>query len=156
MLWNCSVGEDSWDSWTIRGSNQLMLKEINLKYSSERLMLKLKLQYFSHLIWRTDSLEKTLMLGKAGGEGDDRGQDGWMASLIQWTWVWASSVGWWRIGKPGMLQSMGLQRVVHDWASEQPPPVILHSETLGNFTTLIFLIYSGIMFKNSSIPIVLN
>ena len=55
-----------------------------------------------------------------------------------------------------MLQSMGLQSVVHDGASEQQPLVILHSETLGNFTTLILLIYSGIMFKNSSIPIVLN
>ena len=58
--------------------------------------------------------------------------------------------------EPGRLQSMGLQRVVHDGASEQPPPVILHSETLGNFITLIFLIYFGIMFKNSSISIVLN
>ena len=50
---------------------------------------------------------------KAGGEGDDRGGDGWMA---QWTWVWASSRSWWWTGKPGMLQSMGLQRVGHDWA----------------------------------------
>ena len=54
-------------------------------------MLKLKLQYFGHVMWRTDSLEKTLMLGKAGGEGDDRGWDGWMASLTQWTWVWVNS-----------------------------------------------------------------
>ena len=59
---------------------------------------------------------------KAGREGDDRGQDGWMASLTQWTWVWANSGRWWRAGKPGMLQSMGLQRVGHNWATEQPPP----------------------------------
>ena len=61
---------------------------------------------------------------KAGGEGDDRGQDGWMASPTQWTWVWANSKRWWRTGKPGMLQSTGLQRVVHDWAIKQPPPVV--------------------------------
>jgi len=55
---------------------------------------------------------------KAEGEGDDRGWDGWMASLTQWIWVWASSGNWWRTGKPGMLQSMGSQRVGHDWATE--------------------------------------
>ena len=55
---------------------------------------------------------------KAGGEGDDRGWDGWMASLIQWTWVWVSSGSWWWTGKPGMLQSTGSQRVRHDWATE--------------------------------------
>ena len=75
-------------------------------------MLKLKLQSFGHLMWRTHSLEKTLMLGKdldAGGEGDDRGWDGLMASPIQWTWVWVNSGSWWWTGRPGMLQSMGLQ-----------------------------------------------
>ena len=55
---------------------------------------------------------------KAEGEGDNRGLDGWMASLTQWTWVWASSGSWWWTGKPGMLQSMGSQRVRHDWANE--------------------------------------
>ena len=55
---------------------------------------------------------------KAGREGDDRGGDGWMASLTQWTWIWASSRSWWWTGKPGMLQSMGSQRVGHDWAIE--------------------------------------
>ena len=54
---------------------------------------------------------------KAGGEGDNRGWDGWMASLIQCTWIWASSGTWWRTGKPGMLQSKGLQNVGHDWAT---------------------------------------
>ena len=74
--------------WTARRSNQSILKEISPDYSLEGLMLKLKLQYFSHLMWRTDSLEKTLMLGKIeGGRRDDRGWDGWMASLTQWTWV---------------------------------------------------------------------
>ena len=54
---------------------------------------------------------------KAGGEGDDRGWDGWMASLTQWTWVWANSGRWWRTGKPGVQQSMGLQRVGHNWTT---------------------------------------
>ena len=53
------------------------------------------------------------------GEGDDRGWDGWMASLTQRTWVWASSGRWWRTGKPGVLQSMGSQRIGHDWATKQ-------------------------------------
>ena len=53
-----------------------------------------------------------------GGEGDDRGRDGWMASPIQWTWVWVNSGSWWWTGRPGMLQFMGLQRVGHDWVTE--------------------------------------
>ena len=55
---------------------------------------------------------------KAGGEGDDRGWDGWIASPSQWTWVWASSGSWWWMRKPGVLKSMGSQRVRHDWATE--------------------------------------
>ena len=99
--------------WTARRSNQAILKEINSEYSLEGLMLKLKLQYFGHLIWRTDSLEKTMMLGKTEGKRrrDARGWDGWMASLTQWTWVWANSGSWWWTGRPGVLQSMGSQRV---------------------------------------------
>jgi len=81
-------------------------------------MLKLKLQYFGHLMGRTDSLEKTLILEKIEGEGDNRGWDGWMTSPTWWTWVWVSSGSWWGTGKPGMLQSMGLQRVRQDWAAE--------------------------------------
>jgi len=75
--------------WTARRSNQSILREISLGISLEVMMLKLKLQYFGHLIWRADSLEKTLMLGGMGarGEGNDRGWDGWMASLTWWTWV---------------------------------------------------------------------
>ena len=98
--------------WTAKRSNQSILKEISPDYSLEGLMLKLKLQYFDHLMWRTESLEKTLMLGKtvkAGGEGDDKGKDGGMASPTRWTWVWASSRSWWWTGKPGVLQSMGSQ-----------------------------------------------
>ena len=105
--------------WTARRSNQSILKEISPEYSLEGLMLKLKLQCFGHLRQRTDSLKKTLMLGKTeGGEGDDRGWDGWMASPTQWTWVWVSSRSWWWTGNRGVLQPMGSQRVGHDWATE--------------------------------------
>ena len=95
--------------WTARRSNQSILKEISPEYSLEGLMLKLKLQYFGYLMQRTDSLEKTLMLGKikGRGEGDNRGWDSWMASPTRWTWVWASSGSWWWTGKLGVLQSMG-------------------------------------------------
>ena len=83
-------------------------------------MLKLKLQYFGHLIQRVASFEKTLMLGKikGGRRRDDRGWDGWMASPTQWTWVGVNSGSWWWTGRPGVLQSMGSQRVKHDWATE--------------------------------------
>ena len=79
--------------WTARRSTQSILMEISSEYSLEGLILKLKLQYFGHLMWKVDSFEKTLMLGKVqgGGEGDDRRWDGWMASLTQWTWVWVNS-----------------------------------------------------------------
>ena len=70
-----------------------------------------------HLVWRANSLEKTLMLGKT--EGDDRGRDGWMASLTQRTWVWTNSGRQWRTGKSGMLQPTGLQRIRHDWVTKQ-------------------------------------
>ena len=99
--------------WTARRLNQSILKEINCKYSLEGLMLRLKLQYFAHLMWRTDSLEKTLMLGKIEGwrrRGQQRNKMvGWHHQLspTQWTWVWVSSGRWWRTGKPGVLQSMG-------------------------------------------------
>ena len=103
-------------AWTARGSNQSILKEISPEYSLEGLMLKLKLQYF-HLMWRTDSFERPWCWErlKAGREGDDRGWDGWMASLTQWTWVWVNSGSWWWTGRSGKLQSMRLQRVRHEW-----------------------------------------
>ena len=106
--------------WTARRSNQSILKEISPEYSLEGLMLKLKFQYFGHLMQRADSLEKTLMLGMIEGSKrrDDRGWDGWMASLTQWTWIWASSRSWWWTGKPGRLQFMGSQRVGHNWVTE--------------------------------------
>ena len=103
--------------WTTRRSNQSIPKKISPEYSLEVLMLKLKFQYFGHQMRRTDSLEKTLMLGKIEDRRrkHNRGWDGWMASPTQWTWVWASSGCWWRTGKPGVVRSMGSKRVGHDW-----------------------------------------
>ena len=106
--------------WTAKRSNQSILKEISPEYSLEGLMLKLKLQYFGHLMWRSDSFEKTLMLEKIEG----RRRRGWqrMRSLDgiinSMDVVWASSCSWWWTGKPGVLQPMGLQRVGHDWVTE--------------------------------------
>ena len=106
--------------WTARRLNQSILKEINPEYSLEGLMLKLKPQYFDHLMWRIDSLEKTLMLGKIEG----RRRRGW--PRMRWLdgipdlmeWVWVNSKSWWWTGRPGVLQSMGSQRVRHNWAAE--------------------------------------
>ena len=131
MLLNCGAGEDLRVPWIARRSNQYIIKEISPEYSLEGLMLKLKLQYFGHLMWRTDSLEKTLMMGKTEG----RRRRGWQRTrwlggtmsliigwlwgwlVLGWTWVWAGFRSWWWTGKPGMLQSMG-HRVTHDWVAE--------------------------------------
>ena len=106
--------------WTARRSNQSILKEINPEYSLEGLMLKLKLQPFGHLIWRIDSFEKTLMLGMTeGGRRRGRQRMRWLDGITaQWTWVWVNSGSWWWTERPGMLQSIALQRVRHHWATE--------------------------------------
>ena len=120
MLLNCGAGEGNCESLGLQGDQTSHPKGNQSKYSLKGLMLKLKLQYFGHLMWRTDSLEKTLRLEKIEGRrrGDDRGWDGWMASPTRWTWVWASSGSWWWTGRPGVLQSMGSQRVRHNWEIE--------------------------------------
>ena len=81
--------------------------------------VEVKRQYFGHLMRRTESFEKTLMLGKTE-DRKRRGWEGmrWMASPTQRTWVWVKSGSWWWTGKPCVLQSMGSQRVRHDWATE--------------------------------------
>ena len=80
MFLNCGVGEDSWESLTARRSNQSILKDINPEYSLEGLMLRLKFQYFGHLMWRIDSLEKTLMLEKIEGKRIRR----WQRMMVWW------------------------------------------------------------------------
>ena len=105
--------------WTARRSNQSILKEISPGYSLEGLMLRLKLQYFGTW-WEELTHRKRPWCWerlKAGGEGDDREWDVWMASLMQWTWVWVGSRSWWWTGKPGMLKS-GVAKTrtwLNDW-----------------------------------------
>ena len=119
MLLNCGVRKDSRVLWTARRSNQSILKEISPEYSLEGLMLKLKLQYFGHLMRRNDSLEKSLILGKIEGRRR-RGQQRmrWLDGIINSMDMRLSSRSWWWTGKPGVLQSKGLQRVGHDWVNE--------------------------------------
>ena len=91
---------------TARGSNQSILKEISPEYSVEGLKLKLKLQSFGHLMAKNWLMRKRPWCWerlKVGGEGDDRGWGGWMASPTQWTWVWVNSRSWWWTGRPGVL-----------------------------------------------------
>ena len=121
MLLNCYVGEDSWESLGLQGdpispSQRKSVLNIHWKdwcWSWNFNNLAPWCEELTHLKrpWCWERL-------KAGGEGDDRGWDGWMASPTQWTWVWASSGSWWWTGRPDVLQSMGLQRVGHDWATE--------------------------------------
>ena len=130
--------------WTARRSNQSILKEIHPEYS---------LEYFSWS-WNSNTLA-TWCEGlthwkrpwcrerlKEGGEGEITGCDGWMASLTAWTWVWVNSRSWWLTGRPGMLQSMGLQRVGYDWATE-----LNWTETfyLRLYLQNLFLSFSGII-----------
>ena len=103
---------------TARRSNQSILKKISPGCSLEGIMLKLKLQYFGHLMRRVDSLEKTLMLGGIGGRRRGRQRMRWLNGITRWTWVWVNSGSWWWTGRPGVLQFMGSQRVGHDWATE--------------------------------------
>ena len=107
--------------WTARRSNQSISKEINPEYSLEGLMVKLKFQYFGHLMQRADLLEKTLMLRmiEDSRRRGNRGWDGCMALLTQLTWVWENSRRQWRFRKPDVLQSMESQRVRKALATEQ-------------------------------------
>ena len=142
----------NWCFWTVvlekTLESPLDCKEIQPVHSEgdqpwvllEGLTLKLKLQYLGTWCkelthWKRPWCWERL---KAGGEGDDRGWDCWMASLTRWTWVWASLGSWWWTGRPGVLWFTGLQRVRHDWVTEQnwtdcfwsSPGVSLHVEML--------------------------
>ena len=106
--------------WTARRSNHSILKEISPGISLEGMMQKLKLQYFGHLMWRVDSLEKTLMLGGIGGRRrGGRQRMRWLDGISDsMEWVWVNSGSWWWTRRPGVLRFMGSQRVGHDWATE--------------------------------------
>ena len=120
MLLNYGVGEDSWESFGLQGDPPVNPKETVLNihwedwcWSWNWNTLPIWCEELTHLKrpWCWERL-------RAGGEGDDRGWDGWMASLTQWTWVWITSRSWLWTGKPGVRQSMGSQRVGHNWATE--------------------------------------
>ena len=104
-------------TWTVGRSNQSILKETSPGSSLEGLMLKLELQYFGHLMWSVDSLEKTLMLGGIRGRRRrGRQRMRWLDGISDSMHV--NSGSWWGTGRPGVLQSIGLQRVGHDWVTE--------------------------------------
>ena len=106
--------------WTARRSNQSTLREISPECSLEGLMLKLKLQYFGHLMWGADSFEKTLMLGKIEGRRRrGRQRMRWLDGITDsMDMVWVNSRIWWWTGRPGMLRFLGSQWVGHDWMTE--------------------------------------
>ena len=119
----------NWCFWTVVLEKTLeshldfkesILKEISPEYSLEGLMLKLKLQYCGHLMRKTDSLEKTLMLGKIeGGRRRGRQKMRWLDGITDsMNRIWVTSRSWWWTGKPGLLRFMGSQGVRHDWATE--------------------------------------
>ena len=118
-FWTVVLEKTLESPWSARRSSQSILKETSPGCSLKGLMLRLKLKYFGHLMWRVDS-GKDLMLVGIGG----RRRRGWQrmrwldASPTQWTWVWVNSGSWWWTGRPGVLQFMGSQRVRHDWATE--------------------------------------
>ena len=121
MLLNCGIGEDSWELLGLQGdptSPSLKKSILNIhwkdwcwSWNSNTLATWCKELTYLKRPWCSERL-------KAGGEGDDRIWDGWMASWTQWTWVWVNSGSSWWTGGPGMLQSMGSPRVGHDWATE--------------------------------------
>ena len=121
MLLNCGFGEDSWESLGLQGDPTspfwrrstlgFLWKEWCWSWDSNTLATSR--EGLTH--WKRPWCWERL---KVGREGYNRGWDGWMASLTQWTWVWVNSRSWWRTGKPGVLRSMGSQRVRHNWASE--------------------------------------
>ena len=112
MLLNCGVGKDSWEPLGLQGDQSWVFIG-RTDVEAETPILATWYEELTHLKrpWCWGRL-------RAGEEGDDRGWDGWMASATQWRWVWVNSGSWWWTGRPGMLWSMGLQRVGHDWVTE--------------------------------------
>ena len=158
MLLNYGVGEDSWESLGLQGhptsfspSWRRSVLSVHWKdwcWSSNALATWCKEPTHLKRPWCWERL-------KVGGEGGDKGWDGWMASLTQWTWVWVNSGSWWWTGRPGMLQFMGLQRVRHDLETELnwTDPWILLSTWKVIWTTVpwtprvdhtaVYCVYSG-------------
>jgi len=105
---------------TARSFSQSILKEISPGYTLEGLILSWNSNTLATWCEELTHLKRPWCWERlrAGGEGDDRGWDGWMASRTQWTWIWVNSVSWWWTGRPGVLRLMGSERVRHDWATE--------------------------------------
>ena len=145
MLLSCGAGEDSWESLGLQGdqTNQSSRKSIlNIHWKDWCLSwdfntLATWCKELTH--WKRPWCWERL---KAGGEGDDRGWDGWRASLTEWTWVWASSRSWWWTGRPGVLQSMGSQRVKHNWMTEVNWNDFLCKINIARASILIFFVFS--------------
>ena len=120
MLLNCGVGEDSWESLGCKEIQSVHPKGDQSWVFIDRTDVEAETPILwppdvkSWLIWKDSCWERL----KAGGEGDDRGWDGWMASPTQWTWVWMNPGNWWWTGRPGVLWFMGSQSFRHDWATE--------------------------------------
>ena len=121
MLLNCGVGEDSWECLGLQGDPTspfwrrsalgFLWKEWCWSWNPSTLSTSCEELTHWKSLWCCEGL-------RAGGEGDDRGWGGWMASLTRWMWVWVNSGSWWWTGRPGVLRFMGSQRVGHDWATE--------------------------------------
>ena len=121
MLLNCGVGEDSWESLGLQGDPtspfsrrsalRFLWKEWCWSWNSSTLATSCEELTRWKRVWCWEGVG-------AGGEGDNRGWAGWMASLTRWTWVWVNSRSWWWTGRPGVLWFMGSQRIGHDWATE--------------------------------------
>ena len=121
MLLNCGVGEDSWESLGLQGDPTspfwrrsalgFLWKEWCWGWNSSTLATSCAELIHWKRLWCWEGLE-------TGGEGDNRGWDGWMASLTQWTWVWVNSGRWWWTGRPGVLRLIGSQEIGHDWTTE--------------------------------------
>ena len=138
MLLNCSVGEDSWESFGLQGD------QTSQSYWKSVLNVHWRTDVEAPILW--PSVAKSWQIRKDPDarkdwrqeeKGTTRGWDGWMESPTQWTWVWASSGRWWRTGKPGVLQSMGFQRVGHNWVAEQQQ---LHFMDRKASSTILFVV----------------
>ena len=138
-------------------ANQSVLKEINPEYSLKGLMLKLKLKNFGHLMRRASWLEKTLMLGKIKEKRRRWQRMRWLDGITDSIpWVWANSGRYWRTGKPGLLQSMGLQKFRHNLVTEQQYCFYIHILLNWLWSNIYFHSFTHIASSNLSLMSQIN